>query len=124
MAPHLSSLMAKAWRTLRSARLILGSGDPESAMSRNYYAAYYAARASLLSEGITPRTHAGTHEQFRDHFVLTGKVDEAVARVLPRAYRLRQAADYEVASEQSEESVSWYADEVELFIRAVEHVLD
>jgi uncharacterized protein (UPF0332 family) len=46
------SLLDRARRSLRSARNLLEDGDRDFAISRAYYAMFYAARAALLSEGI------------------------------------------------------------------------
>ena len=44
---------------LESARILLRTGRFDDAISRAYYAAFYAARALLLLLGVEARTHEG-----------------------------------------------------------------
>ena len=61
----------KARRALATAQINLNHGDVEAAISRAYYAAFYAAMAALLSVGEAPKTHSGTLQRFRLHFIKT-----------------------------------------------------
>ena len=67
-----SVLLQRARETLGAARLLLEAGHFSDSVSRAYYAAFYAAEAALLNEGITPRTHKGVHALFDQQFVKTG----------------------------------------------------
>lgn len=49
---EIASLMERARRSLRSARNILDDGDHDFAVSRGYFAMFYAASAALLAQGI------------------------------------------------------------------------
>ena len=49
---ELVSLMDRARRSLRSARNILDDGDHDFAVSRAYFAMFYAASARLRSQGV------------------------------------------------------------------------
>ena len=51
MTDHQTALFEKAHRTLETVRLVLDAGDASSAISRAYYAAFYAATAALLGKG-------------------------------------------------------------------------
>jgi len=66
---ELQSLVDRARRSLRSARNILDDGDHDFAMSRAYYAMFYAATAALLSRGITRTKHTGVIAAFGQHLV-------------------------------------------------------
>ncbi len=45
------TLMQKAYRYLRSAEILWRDGDSSSAVSRVYYAMFFAAQAALLTQG-------------------------------------------------------------------------
>jgi len=64
---ELQSLMERARRSLRSARNLLDDGDHDFAMSRAYYAMFYAATVALLSQGIKRSKHSGVIAAFAQH---------------------------------------------------------
>ncbi len=68
---HESSLMMKrAHTTLRGAQALLDtSTDFGGAISRAYYAAFYAASAVLSEADIVTKTHRCTHHRFYDVLV-------------------------------------------------------
>lgn len=49
---EIAALMQRAERSLRSARNLLEDGDHDFAISRAYYAMFYAATAALLAHDI------------------------------------------------------------------------
>lgn len=115
--------MRKSERALESARIDLRYGDPDGAVNRAYYAMFNAARASLLSVGISegdlPRTHHGVIAAFGQRAVQTGRVDPTLGRSLNEAEVLRLKADYtgfEIGPKAAEDVVS----RAEVFVRTVE----
>jgi hypothetical protein len=117
------TLFTKAQRMLRTAHVSLDDGDPESAINRAYYAAYYAATAALLSVGETPKTHTGTHNRFYGHFVQSGSIASEIGATLKEAFNLRQRADYEAVSIFDEAAATDLIVDVERFVEAVEAML-
>jgi uncharacterized protein (UPF0332 family) len=120
--PFAHALMRKSERALESARIDLRYGDADGAVNRAYYAMFNAARASLLSAGVSegdlPRTHNGVIAAFGQHAVKTGRVDPALGRSFNEAEVLRLRADYtglEIAPRTAEEIVS----RAEVFVRTV-----
>ena len=91
---ELQSLMGRARRSLRSARNLLDDGDHDFAMSRAYYAMFYAATAALLSQGVTRAKHSGVISAFGQYLVRTGKMTADQQRALQAAFRDRSAGDY------------------------------
>lgn len=71
---EITSRMKKAHRSLRSARNLLEDGDHDFAMSRAYYAMFYAATAALLSQNIMRAKHAGVIAAFGQQFVKSGRL--------------------------------------------------
>lgn len=86
--------LARAGESLRAARLLSDAGLLADAESRVYYAAYHAAVALLLSEGLEARSHSGVGQMLGLHFVRTGRLDAADARLFARLQKYRVEADY------------------------------
>jgi uncharacterized protein len=61
--------LTKADDKLRVAKNLLLSKDYEDSVSRSYYAAFHAAQALLLSEGLSAETHRGVVTLFGLHFI-------------------------------------------------------
>ena len=115
---ELRSLMDRARRSLRSARNILDDGDHDFAMSRAYYAMFYAATAALLSQGIKRAKHSGVIAAFGQRLVKPGKFTVEHQRVLQAAFRDRSAGDY-AGVFPSREEVERRLEEAESFVQAV-----
>jgi uncharacterized protein (UPF0332 family) len=79
---------------LENARQILNLGLYDDAISRLYYAMFYAAKAVLLTEGLDLRKHSSAVAKFRELFVLTGRVEAEYLRYLGRAQSARERSDY------------------------------
>lgn len=94
MRPHLE----KAEQSLRSAELLLGTGDLDGAVNRSYYACYDAARGTLEAvDGIDTReiqSHAGLIRLFNLRIVKEGLMPLAIGRLIDREEQLRLFADY------------------------------
>ena len=91
-------LMDRARAAAEDARILIEAGRSNGAVSRAYYAMFYAARAALRS--IDPeldhaKTHATVLRRFSRHAVLEKGVDADLGRLLRQAYEVRQDADYD-----------------------------
>lgn len=87
--------LADARRSLAATRLLIRRSFFSDAVSRAYYAMFYAARAAVHSEGAEPKTHSGVASEFSRLFVQTGRVTAATAKMLRQFASLRAEADYE-----------------------------
>jgi len=76
------------------ARQIFDIGLFDDAISRAYYAMFYAAKAALLSKGVDLRRHSASIAKFRELFVITGQVDAEYLRYLGQAQSARERSDY------------------------------
>ena len=102
---EIDALIAKSQRYLRSAQLLLDDGDSESCVSRSYYAMFYCAQATLLTQGLTFSSHKGVISGFGEHFVKTEIFPREMGRALNKAFEKRQLGDYDTASVVSEETL-------------------
>ena len=69
---EIKSLIKRAEKYLKSARILLQEGDYESSVSRTYYAMFYSVEAVLLTKGLSFSSHNGVISAFGQHFVKTG----------------------------------------------------
>jgi len=101
------SLIKRAARYLKSAKILLEEKDYESSVSRTYYAMFYSAQALLLLKGLSFSSHKGVISAFGEHFVKTGIFSKEMGRELNRAFEKRQLGDYEhtfvISKEEAEE---------------------
>jgi len=56
------------------------------AISRAYYAMFYAASALLTSQGISRAKHSGVHSAFGQYFVKPGLIEPQYSRMLVNAF--------------------------------------
>jgi uncharacterized protein (UPF0332 family) len=91
---EVEALVNRAERYLKSAHLLLGDGDYESAVSRIYYAMFFAVQTALLTKNLSTSSHKGTISTFSTEFIKTGLFPREMGRELNRAFEKRQLGDY------------------------------
>jgi len=91
---NVASEFVRADESMQAARLLVEAGLLHDAESRLSYAIYHAAIAVLLTEGVEPRSHAGTVSLLGLHFVKTGRMGTEDARLFARIQKYRIASDY------------------------------
>ncbi|WP_146199742.1 HEPN domain-containing protein [Methanospirillum stamsii] len=87
-------LMEKSRERLLVAQSLHDDGYFEDAVSRSYYAMFFAARALLLTLDITPKTHRGVIVTLSDQFVKNGLMHYEIWEYLAAGETLREEADY------------------------------
>jgi len=108
---------------LDNARRIFEINLYDDAVSRAYYAMFYAAKAALLSEGVDLRRHSSAVTKFRELFVITGRVDSEYLRYLGRAQSARERSDYAPFVPLSKEGTKEILDTAESFIGKIKELL-
>lgn len=87
--------VAAAREKLTSASILLREGQFKDAISRAYYAMYYAATALLIQKGEAPKTHKGVLVLLHQYFIKEGVMDTSFAKMLEVVKQQREDADYE-----------------------------
>jgi uncharacterized protein (UPF0332 family) len=82
---------------LGAAQANLDEGFYGVAISRAYYAMFYAVSALLASRGLARSKHSAVHAAFGQHFVKTGLIEPLYLRRLIDAFEARSDADYDAA---------------------------
>lgn len=114
--------MVKARSKLEAAKRLFSDGFFEDAVSRAYYSMYHAAKACLILEDSSPRTHAGVISEFGRLFVVTGKVESSLGKALSAAKEDLEDSDYEVYSKINSKEVKKVLKEAEDFINVAEEI--
>ena len=89
--------LERAETNLQVARELLVKGYCDVSASRSYYAAFYAASALLLNEGIDTSRHSGVIALIHQHVVKSGKLSKDQGRNLNWLFELRSVGDYGVS---------------------------
>lgn len=95
MTPEVAELVTKARRSLSAARRLHQYGDFDFAVSRAYYAMFYATEALLLRRDMSFSRHSGVIAALRREYVVSGELSLAHHAALQRAFNDRNVADYE-----------------------------
>ena len=105
----LAALWEKSKHCLSEAEDLFEHGHFEGTVSRAYYAAFHAAQAALVTEGLAAETHHGVLTLFSLHFVKPGKFDPKFKSTLRELKEKRQSSDYDayaaIESEEAETSL-------------------
>jgi uncharacterized protein (UPF0332 family) len=122
MSPRSKEFMDQARDRLAMAGEVLASGHLEGAVSAAYYAMLYAARAALSEDEENARTHRGTWNAFRIHYVTSDTFDASLFIMAQQAQAAREGGDYSAVTPTPEEA-SRYVDGAAEFVAAVEQML-
>jgi len=108
---------------LGHARQIFDIGLFNDAVSRAYYAMFYAAKAALLSKGLDLRRHSASIAKFRELFVATGQVDAEYLHFLGQAQSARERSDYAPFAPVSRAGAGEILEAAKTFIAKVREIL-
>jgi uncharacterized protein (UPF0332 family) len=116
---EIESLIKKANRYLKSAKLLLKDGDYESSVSRTYYAMFYSAQAMLLTKNLSFSSHKSVISAFGENFIKTGILPKDMGREFNRAFEKRQIGDYEYKFVILEEEAEKILENGEKFVEKI-----
>jgi uncharacterized protein (UPF0332 family) len=111
--------IVRAHQELAAAGLLADNGFGAQAVSRAYYAAFYAAEAALLHIGQTRAKHSGVVSAVGRLLVRERGLDERAGRQLRSLFERRSQADYGLA-EVPDEEARRAVDDAEAVVEIVE----
>lgn len=111
--------LGRARETLDAARVLMRESYRAEAVSRCYYAMFYAARALLIRHGLTVHKHSAVVSAIGREFANQGLIDRELHRAFLDAYRERNRADYSVLEEFSDATIAARLATAEVFVRQV-----
>ena len=115
-------LTDRAYEKLEVAKSLFKDEFYSDAVSRAYYAMFYAARALLSEKNIYPKTHHGVISQFGLKFVKEGHFKKEIFVLFARAQEDREEADYGLLAEIEEEEAEKIIEGAEQFLNECENV--
>ncbi|MGK5090603.1 HEPN domain-containing protein [Deltaproteobacteria bacterium TL4] len=115
--------MTKALKFLKTANLLIETGDFDSAVSRIYYSLFHATKGLLKTKGVSTKSHTGTHAQFFEHFIKTKELPQEMMFILHLSYESRQLGDYEIVDTTNSENARSLLKKAEYFMEQTKQYL-
>ncbi len=122
-AHEIAAHLERAEQSIQAARQLAAGGYDDFAASRAYYAAFYAATAMLLSEGLELSKHSAVIASIHQRFVKTGKLDKEQGKALNWLFELRGVGDYGGIAHVSRPEVEQAITAAEEFLEAIKTLL-
>ena len=116
-------LLNKSQQYLRSAAVLLETGDYDSCVSRAYFAMFYAAQAALLDVGATVKSRRSVRSAFIERFVQNGQFPQRAADVLNDAYKRQETADFAQRTVTEESEAEHTLSQAEAFIGSIDELV-
>jgi uncharacterized protein (UPF0332 family) len=121
--PEIAASLDRAGQSIEAAKELAASGYFDFAASRAYYAAFYAATAALLHEGLELSKHSGVIASVHQRLVRTGKLDKEQGKGLNWLFDLRNVGDYGITAHVSQQDAERAIYVAEGFLRVVRALL-
>ena len=120
---EIAANLERAEQSIQAAKELAKSGFYDFAASRSYYAAFYAATAALLDEGLEFSKHSGIIASIHQRLVKTGKLDKERGKELNWLFELRSVGDYGVTVHVSQQDAERAIRVAESFLRVIKSLL-
>lgn len=114
----------EARESIEEAVLLLEGGKSRGALSRAYYAMFYATLALLAIKELGASKHSGVIRMFHEHYVQDGIFDKEIARSLSVAFDLRNKSDYRELTSPSSEQAQDTLEAAKKFVAEAERVIE
>lgn len=122
-ADEITANLERAEQSIQAARQLASGGYYDFAASRAYYAAFYAATAVLLNEGLELSKHSAVIASIHQRFVKTGKLDKEQGKALNWLFELRGIGDYGGTAHVSHQEVDQAIQAAEGFLTAIKSLI-
>lgn len=122
-AEEIAANLERAAQSLEAARQLVAGTYYDFAAARAYYAAFYAATALLLDEGIEFTKHSGVIAAIHQRFVKAGRLDKSQGKSVNWLFELRSVGDYGGIAHVSKEDAEQAIETADRFVNAVLELL-
>jgi uncharacterized protein (UPF0332 family) len=119
----IAAYLTRSHEDIDTARLLCANGKYKVALSRAYYAIFYAASAMLLSEGIKRSKHSGVQSAFRQSFIKASIIEAEYSDIYGAARDARELSDYDLWFMPVEEFTETIIADAERFVARMEQYL-
>jgi uncharacterized protein (UPF0332 family) len=104
-------------------KILIDHNKYSDAVSKAYYAMFYAASALLRTKNLDVSKHSGVISQFGLHFVKTGIIEKHHHKRFIKAFNDRDVADYRVMKEVIEQVAIQKLEDAKKFIESIKTFL-
>jgi uncharacterized protein (UPF0332 family) len=118
-AEEVQANLERAQQSLEAAQQLATGLYYDFAAGRAYYAAFYAATALLLHDGVEMSRHSGVIAAIHQRYIKTGKLDRTQGKSLNWLFELRSVGDYGGLAHVSRTEVEQAITVAERFLQAV-----
>jgi len=115
--------LGRAQESLDDVRLLAEANRWNACVNRLYYSCFYAVSALLVRDGLSSSRHTGVRSLLNRHYVRTGKVPRALARVYNDLFERRQEGDYADFVRFQTDQVRPWIPQTEAFIAHIKALL-
>jgi uncharacterized protein (UPF0332 family) len=122
-ATEIAANLERAEQSIRAAQELTARGFYDFAASRAYYAAFYAATAALLGEGLDLSKHSGVIAAIHQRFIKTGKLSKDQGKELNWLFELRNVGDYGVTVHVSQPDAARAIQAADSFLQAIKSLM-
>ena len=116
--------LEKSDLALREASVMAANGFYDNAVTRLYYACFYAASALLIKNEIETGSHRAVKTMLSLKFVKEGLLDTKHVRTYSELLNGRQLSDYEDFFYQDKDSYEAYLENTNAFLEAVKNLIN
>lgn len=104
---------------IEASKLLASSHIHAGAVSRGYYACFYAISYLLLQQGVETKTHKQLAVEFRKRFIKTSLLDKKFSRTLDQLFNARMLSDYDATINMNKEEVDHLIKLAEEFVSEI-----
>jgi uncharacterized protein (UPF0332 family)/predicted nucleotidyltransferase len=115
--------LERARRDVQAATDLQSLGYVEIAVSRAYYAAFYALTAALYAVNVVRRKHSGLKAALSEFLVRPGLIEKEFKEIYERLFEQRNVSDYRPLLELGEAQAHQLLDDSRRFVARVERFL-
>jgi uncharacterized protein (UPF0332 family) len=115
--------LERARQDLEAAKGNLDQGFHGVAVTRAYYAMFYAASALLASEGVSRSKHSAVLAAFGEQFVKPGLIEAEYAKAFGYAFDARLDSDYDIIFAADRDLAQTVLGDAERFVERTEEYL-
>ena len=116
--------LEKANETFLASESLFENGFYLSAVSRLYYACFYAVNALFVDNKIEAQTHSGNKSQFSLHFIKTKIFDKKYGKLYSKLFTWRQKGDYDDFFDFDKETVAELLPQAKEMIETIKNYIE
>jgi uncharacterized protein (UPF0332 family) len=121
---HPQSFLSRADHAVSVAQLLLENRFFPEAISRLYYACYYAVTPLLYVLGLSAKTHAGVRTLLNAQVIQPGLLPKEYGDFYTKLLEKRHEADYAVMANYEQEETAVSLADTKRFIQAIKQLIE